>query len=156
MKHIARLILKIFGWKLKGGLPADKKAVVISVPHTSIMDFIWGKLTFISQGVPTYILMKKEFFFFPLEEFKKRDVMYLTITPEGSRKKRKKWKKGFLVIAKEAGVPVYLGRIDYKDKYCTWGPRFEPTGDPDADLKYIMSTYKDANPRHPENFSAGD
>ena len=51
MKHIARLILKIFGWKLKGGLPADKKAVVISVPHTSIMDFIWGKLTFISQGV---------------------------------------------------------------------------------------------------------
>ena len=143
MKHIARLILKIFGWKLKGGLPADKKAVVISVPHTSIMDFIWGKLTFISQGVPTYILMKKEFFFFPLgpilkalnvipvdrgnkenhivermvEEFKKRDVMYLTITPEGSRKKRKKWKKGFLVIAKEAGVPVYLGRIDYKDKY---------------------------------------
>ena len=64
MKHIARLILKIFGWKLKGGLPADKKAVVISVPHTSIMDFIWGKLTFISQGVPTYILMKKEFFFF--------------------------------------------------------------------------------------------
>ena len=28
--------------------------------------------------------------------------------------------------------------------------------DPDADLKYIMSTYKDANPRHPENFSAGD
>ena len=182
MKHIARLILKMFGWKLRGGLPTDKKAVVISVPHTSVMDFIWGKLTFIRQGIPTYILMKKEFFFFPLgpilkalnvipvdrgnkenhivermvEEFKKRDVMYLTITPEGSRKKRKKWKKGFLVIAKEAGVPVYLGRIDYKDKYCTWGPRFEPTGDPDADLKYIMSTYKDVNPRHPENFSAGD
>ncbi len=45
-----------------------------------------------------------------VEEFQKRDTMYLTITPEGSRKKRKKWKKGFLVIAKEAGVPVYLGR----------------------------------------------
>lgn len=66
MKHIARLILKMFGWKLRGGLPTDKKAVVISVPHTSVMDFIWGKLTFISQGIPTYILMKKEFFFFPL------------------------------------------------------------------------------------------
>lgn len=91
-----------------------------------------------------------------VEEFQKRDTMYLTITPEGSRKKGKKWKKGFLVIAKEAGVPVYLGRIDYKDKYCTWGPRFEPTGDPDADLKYIMSTYRDVHPRHPENFSAGD
>ena len=41
MKYIARLILKMFGWKLKGSLPVDKKAVVISVPHTYIMDFIW-------------------------------------------------------------------------------------------------------------------
>lgn len=46
MKHIARLILKIFGWKLKGGLPADKKAVVISVPHTSIHGFYLGKADF--------------------------------------------------------------------------------------------------------------
>jgi len=125
--------------------------------------------------------MKKEFFFFPLgpilralnvipvdrgnkenhivermvEEFK-NGMLCIDYNPGGEPEKRKKWKKGFLVIAKEAGVPVYLGRIDYKDKYCTWGPRFEPTGDPDADLKYIMSTYKDANPRHPENFSAGD
>ena len=182
MKYIARFIMKLFGWKMVGELPKDKKAVVISVPHTSIMDFIWGKLTFMSKGIPTFILMKKEFFFFPLgmilramhvipvdrgnkdnnlveqmvEEFKKRDTMYLTITPEGSRKKRKKWKKGFLVIAKQAGVPVYLGRIDYKYKYCTWGTRFEPSDDPDADLRYIMSTYKDAHPRHPENFSTGD
>ncbi len=182
MKYIARFILRLFGWKMRGELPADKKAVVISVPHTSAMDFVWGKLTYMSQGIPTTILIKKEFFFFPLgyllkalgaipvdrgnkenhlvermvKEFREREVMYLTITPEGSRKKRKKWKKGFLVIAKEAGVPVYLGRIDYKDKFCTWGTRFEPTGDPEADLKYIMSTYRDVHPRHPENFSAGD
>lgn len=120
MKYIARFIMMLFGWKMVGELPKDKKAVVISVPHTSIMDFIWGKLTFMSKGIPTFILMKKEFFFFPLgmilramhvipvdrgnkdnhlveqmvEEFKKRDSMYLTITPEGSRKKRKK-EKGF-------------------------------------------------------------
>lgn len=182
IRHIARFILHLFGWRMKGDLPAYKKAVVISVPHTSTFDFVWGKLTFMSEGIPTFILMKKEFFFFPLgmilralnvipvdrgnrenklvgqmvQEFKKRDVMYLTITPEGSRKRRKKWKKGFLVIAKEAGVPVYLGRIDYKGKYCSWGEPFYPTNDPDADLKYIMSTYKDANPRHPENFSIGD
>lgn len=182
MKYIARFILKLCGWTIHGELPADKKAVVISVPHTSIMDFVWGKLTYMSQGIPTTIMIKKEFFFFPLgyllkalgaipvdrgnrenhlvermvREFKERNMMYLTITPEGSRKKRKKWKKGFLVIAREAGVPVYLGRIDYKDKFCTWGPRFIPTDDPEADLKYIMSTYRDVHPRHPQNFSAGE
>lgn len=182
MRKLARFILKLAGWSFKGEKPVDKKAVVISVPHTSIWDFIWGELTFLSEGIPSFILMKKEFFFFPLGgilralgvipvdrgnrenrmvdqmvgEFRKRDEMYLTITPEGSRKKRKKWKKGFLMIAREAGVPVYLGRIDYKGKFTTFGPRFVPTDDPEADLKYIMSTYHDVHPRHPEHFSNGE
>ena len=182
MRYIARFILKLAGWRLQGVLPSHKKAVVISVPHTSTWDFIWGKLSFMSVGLPTFILIKKEFFFFPLgmllralhaipvdrgnrenrlveqmvAEFREREVMYLTITPEGSRKKRKKWKKGFLLIAREAGVPVYLGRIDYKGKFCSFGPLFEPSDDPDRDMQYIMSTYRDANPCHPENFSTGE
>ena len=60
------------------------------------------------------------------------------------------------MIAKAAGIPVYLGRIDYKAKTCMVGPLFYPTGDIDADMEYIMSTYRDANPRFPENFSCGD
>ena len=122
MKYLARFIMWLAGWKYKGELPAEKKAVIISVPHTSNWDFFWGELAFLSQGIPAFILMKKEFFFFPLgmilralnvipvdrgnkdsqlveqmiTEFKQRDSMYLCITPEGSRKKRKKWKKGLL------------------------------------------------------------
>lgn len=182
MKYFAKFLMWLGGWHYEGVLPEEKKAVIISVPHTSNWDFFWGELAFLSQAIPSYILMKKEFFFFPLgnilralgvipvdrgnrdsqlveqmaAEFKKRDSMYLCITPEGSRKKRKKWKKGFLVIAKAAGVPVYLGRIDYKGKFCALGPLFWPTDDADADLAYIMKTYKDANPRHPENFSWGE
>ncbi|WP_298616912.1 1-acyl-sn-glycerol-3-phosphate acyltransferase [uncultured Odoribacter sp.] len=182
MKYLARFIMWLAGWRYKGEIPQVKKAVIISVPHTSNWDFVWGELAFLSQGIPAYILMKKEFFFFPLglllralrvipvdrgkkdshlvqqmiEEFKKRDSMYLCITPEGSRKKRKKWKKGFLVIAKAAGVPVYLGRIDYKEKFCEVGPLFYPTADVDADLGYIMQTYKNAHPKYPEQFSWGE
>lgn len=182
MKYVARFIMWLSGWRFKGELPDEKKAVIISVPHTSNWDFVWGELAFLSQSLPSYIFMKKELFFFPLgcilralgvipvdrgnresqlmeqmvAEFKKRDSMYLCITPEGSRKKRKKWKKGFLVIAKAAGVPVYLGRIDYKGKFCEVGPLFWPTDDADADLEYIMKTYKDANPKCPENFSWGE
>lgn len=182
MKYIARFIMWLAGWKYTGDLPEVKKAIIISVPHTSNWDFVWGELAFLSQSVPSYILMKKEFFFFPLglilralrvipvdrgnkeshlvsqmvEEFKRRDSMYLCITPEGSRSKRKKWKKGFLVIAQAAGIPVYLGRIDYKNKTCQIGPLFHPTGDIEADMAYIMSTYRDANPKFPDNFSCGD
>lgn len=182
MKYFARFVMWLAGWRYVGDVPAVKKAVIISVPHTSNWDFVWGKLALMSQGIPAYILMKKEFFFFPLgavlralhvipvdrgsregrlveqmaEEFGRRDTMYLCITPEGSRKKRKKWKKGFLLIAKSAGVPVYLGRIDYKGKFCGVGRLFQPTGDVDADMEYIMGTYRDANPRFPENFSCGE
>ena len=31
------------------------------------------------------------------------------------------------MIAKAAGVLVYLGRIDYKEKFCEIGPLFYPT-----------------------------
>lgn len=169
------------GWRYVGEVPSAKKAVIISVPHTSNWDFFWGELAFLSQGIPASILMKKEFFFFPLgailralrvipvdrgnkdsqlveqmvDEFRRREVMYLCITPEGSRKKRKKWKRGFLVIAEAAGVPVHLGRIDYKSKTCQVGPLYRPTGDFEADMAYIMSTYRDVNPKYPENFSCG-
>ncbi len=182
MRYIAKFLMWLGGWKYAGALPEEKKAVIISVPHTSNWDFFWGELSFLSQRVPAFILMKKELFFFPLgallralrvipvdrgnkdsqlvsqmaEEFRKRDTMYLCITPEGSRQKRKKWKKGFLVIAQAAGVPVYLGRIDYKAKTCTIGPLFRPTGDPDADMAFIMNTYRDAHPKYPDQFSCGE
>lgn len=182
MKYLARFIMWLAGWRYRGEVPKDKRAVIISVPHTSGWDFVWGELAFLSQGIPAYILMKKEYFFFPLgailralrvipvdrgnkdsqlvaqlvEEFKRRDTMYLCLTPEGSRKKRKKWKRGFLVIAQAAGVPVYLGRVDYKEKFCEVGPVFQPTGDAEADMSYIMSTYKNANPKYPEQFSCGE
>ena len=182
MKYFARFLMRLGGWKYVGHLPEVKKAVIISVPHTSNWDFVWGELAFLSQGIPAYILMKKEFFFFPLgailralrvipvdrgnkenhlaeqlvREFKQRDTMYLCITPEGSRSRRKKWKKGFLVIAKAAGVPVYLGRIDYQTKTCQIGPLFHPTDDMEADMAYIMSTYHGVHAKHPERFSCGE
>ena len=51
MKYLARFIMWLAGWKYKGELPTEKKAVIISVPHTSNWDFIWGELAFLSQGI---------------------------------------------------------------------------------------------------------
>ena len=38
----------------------------------------------------------------------------IIISPEGTRKEVKEWKTGFYYIALEAGVPIFLGNLDYK------------------------------------------
>lgn len=182
MKSIAQFFLWLGGWKYVGELPKVDKAIIISVPHTSAWDYIWGELIFLSKKLPVSILIKKEFFFFPIgyllkalhaipvdrgnkenhivkrmsDEFRSRSRMYLCITPEGSRKLRKKWKKGFLAIAREANVPVYLGWLDYRLKQCGVGELFYPTGDDEADMKYIMSKYCNVTAKHPEYFYCGE
>ena len=64
MKYISRLVLKLAGWRFKGELPTEKKAVIISVPHTSGWDFVWGKLIDMVLWLGTFIIIKSYFFFF--------------------------------------------------------------------------------------------
>lgn len=168
------------GWKPSGKVPEDvKKVVVITAPHTSMMDFIIGFLFFNSQNRKAYFAIRKEFFFFPLgfllkamgaipvsrgktalidkmvEEFNKRDSMILNITPEGTRKLTKNWKKGFHYIATKAQVPVALGFFDYKNKICgIMDPPLFPLSDNAAeDLVKIKKMYDFTSARHPEKFT---
>ena len=144
MKYLARFIMWLAGWKYKGELPAEKKAVIISVPHTSNWDFFWGELAFLSQGIPAFILMKKEFFFFPLgmilralnvipvdrgnkdsqlveqmiTEFKQRDSMYLCITPEGSRRNGR---RVFWLLRKRQVFRFIWAASIIKENIVKWG-----------------------------------
>ncbi len=177
---MARLILWVCGWKFDGKRPEVRKAVILSVPHTSNWDFIWGKLTFLAYRLDTYIFLKKEMFFFPLNllfkslnvlpinrkdpagmikhivnKFNENEDFFLTITPEGTRSKRGKWPRGFYFIAAKAKVPIYLGRIDYKTKTLSLGELFYPTGDIEKDVRYVKSTYRDITAKYPEKFSLG-
>ena len=183
MKALAKLLMKMGGWKMKGGIPKEDKAIIISAPHTSVWDWYWGELSFLVAGVPVYIPIKKEFFFFPVGyllkalhaipvdrgkrgnntldtlagAINKYDRACVCITPEGTRKLRKRWKKGFLVLSYKTGMPVYLGGLNYEEKY-TWIAEepFPLTGDVEADLKAIQNSYRDARPKYPEQFSIGD
>ncbi|PVX50736.1 acyltransferase-like protein [Balneicella halophila] len=177
---IAKLFLKLNGWKFDKKMPEVKKAVILSVPHTSNWDFVWGKLSFLAYHIDTYIFLKKELFFFPLNlifralnvlpidrtepaemikrvvrEFDDNERFYLCITPEGTRSRREKWPRGFYYIAAKAKVPIYLGRIDYKKKELSLGELFYPTGNIEKDVRYIKSTYRDITAKHPEKFSLG-
>jgi 1-acyl-sn-glycerol-3-phosphate acyltransferase len=180
LKFISTIILKLIGWKIVGEIPKDvKKAVVISAPHTSNLDFFIGRLGLWLKGYPVYFLIKKEAFKpafvgwilkkaggIPVdrgrsgnttkkiaEELRKKERIFLIITPEGTRSLSKTWKKGFYYIAQEAGIPIVLGFVDYPRKEGGFGPVFYPTGDYEKDLKEIQKFYYDKGARHPENFN---
>ena len=67
MQVICRALLRWFGWKLgpHNGVELPK-CVICVAPHTSNWDFVIGKLFYTSIGLTAGFLMKKDWFFFPL------------------------------------------------------------------------------------------
>jgi 1-acyl-sn-glycerol-3-phosphate acyltransferase len=179
MKLFASFILWLFRWKYICNVTLDyQKFVIISAPHTSSWDFIWGRLSLWKAGIPTYFLIKKEWFKPPfgfiirwmggvavdrspgnstiqdiIAQFEKRKKFALLITPEGTRKRVKHWKKGFHHIATGANVPILVGYIDYKKKETAVSFWFHPTGDYDKDLKTLEDFYRDKTAKYPELFN---
>ncbi len=179
MKKLAYLILRLFGWKIdKGEIDSVQKAVLVVAPHTSMYDFVIGRMAFFQFGLKVRFVIKKEMFWFPLGIFlkalggipinrknpsgvveqianviKKNDRIFLAITPEGTRKLNKNWKKGFYHIATKAEVPMVLAYIDYKKKVGGVGPIIQVSGNFEADLEQIQSFYKTITAKHPKQFS---
>ena len=176
-KYLSKFILKMSGWTIDIKKPDCKKYVIIMTPHTSNWDFIIGKLVYNVLGIKTSFLIKKEMFFFPLniilrslggipvnrgksvnlveniiKIFNEKDEFVLTITPEGTRKKVTRWKRGFYFIAQKANVPIFLGYLDYKEKKAgDWGI-FIPQDNLEKDIQIIKNYYKNVNAKHPEKF----
>lgn len=135
-------VLKSLGWTIEGSFPHYNKMVIIAAPHTSVWDFVNGWLALRYFGLKPKFIIKKEFFFFPLgfflkklggipiergnmhnnmvdqmvNHFNQRTTFHLVITPEGTRKKTKNWKKGFYLIAQKANVPIIVTKLDYGKK----------------------------------------
>lgn len=178
-KLIGKVGLKLGGWKVVAQIPDDvKKAVVIVAPHTSIEDFFVGWAFFWSQGKHFKIMIKKEMFKNPifrwvlnklgcvpvdrghnnhlveqmLKVFNSTDEIFLVICPEGTRKKVKKWKKGFHIIAQGAKVPIVFGFEDFQKRICGYDTVMYPSDDYDKDMDTIYAYYKDIKAKFPEKF----
>lgn len=178
MKKVWTGIVKLFGWKFDLPPADDWKrlhhCVLIEAPHTSIYDFLLGAACVWRLGLNGRFFIKKEFFVFPLRHFMRwsgalpidrgnpnnnmignavkalaeNDDISFIITPEGTRKKVKRFKRGFYEIAMQANVPIAVTYINYKTRHMGVGPLIEPTGDFDADMLRILELYSGVSPRN--------
>ena len=85
--------------------------------------------------------------------FDEHDQIAVMVTPEGTRSLSPKWKTGFYYVAKEAGVPICLGYLDYKNKEAGVGGFVHPSDNMEADMKRIMDFYRPIEGKYPEQFS---
>lgn len=178
---LSKWFLKLGGWTIRGVIPpGSKKAVIIAAPHTSMWDFVIGRLAYGAIGVKVKFLIKKEIFFFPVGPilkwlggipvdrsknqrlveqavswFDKSESLFVVITPEGTRKPNPNWKRGFYYIARRADLPVALGYIDYAKKEGGIGKVMNLSGDMKKDMEEIKRFYQNVTPRHPEKFVTG-
>jgi len=179
LRNFSRFIFWFTGWKVADKAPEGiDKAVLLVAPHTSNWDYVMGQLYAFITKIPVRFLIKKELYFWPLGPifnklggvpvdrkkgrntvdlvaglFNEYDKIYIAVTPEGTRKLVKDWRKGFYYIADKAKVPILLSFIDYKRRIVGMGKPFKTSGDIDADMEKIKEFYKDKNARHPEKFN---
>jgi 1-acyl-sn-glycerol-3-phosphate acyltransferase len=180
-RFIGKIGLKVGRWRTVYNVPADLgNAVCIVAPHTAIADFFVGLFFYCYYDLKFKVMIKKEFFKPGLgwllkkvggipvnrghqnhlveqmiDMFQQNKDTHLIICPEGTRKKVNHWKKGFYVIAEGANVPILLGFIDYKKRYCGVEKIFYPTGDYEKDLAAIWDYYRSLKVmgKHPEQFN---
>lgn len=178
LRSFARWLLRVGGWTTVGGVPEVPKAVFIAAPHTSNWDGLWALVYKVAFDIDVKFFAKHSLFWFPLGNllralggidldrgkagtavaeairmFETEEQFYFGLAPEGTRKKTAGWKTGFYRIAAGAGVPVYLGLLDYGRRRIGIGRKMELTGDMEADMAVIREFYKGVDGRWPEQAS---
>jgi len=179
LRRAALGLLALFGWRTVLVWPPEPKGVIIVYPHTSNWDFVIGMLFKIGHGLPANWIGKAEMFPWPftgllkwlggvpidrrksrgflealVEEFRRRDWIWVAIAPEGTRSRTDHLKSGFYQLAVAAGVPVALAYIDFRTRTAGIDTYVHMSGDREADLRVIREFYADKHGRRHE--LAGD
>jgi 1-acyl-sn-glycerol-3-phosphate acyltransferase len=172
-------LLRLFGWRSVLVWPPEPRGVIVVYPHTSNWDFIIGLLFKVGHGLPASWVGKDNMFRWPFRglleriggipvnrrertgfidrlvgEFRRRDWMWLAVTPEGTRSHTDHWKSGFYQVAVAADIPVGLGYIDYGTRTVAIDTYLRFTGDREQDLARLRDFYASKRALYPHK--AGD
>ena len=165
-RWIGSAVLRLLGWKIVGQFPKEKKLLFIGAPHTSNWDLIIALAGMMSLGLKASWMMKKEAFFWPLgglwkslggvpidrasknditsqmsQWYKENETAWLGLTPEGTRSKVDKFKKGYLRIAYAAGVPIFIVAINGANKEIVLDKIWDLSFDTEIDNRKIKAYY---------------
>jgi len=178
---LATALLRLFGWRVKfNGLPS-KQGVIVVYPHTSNWDFPIGLLAKWALGLEVKYWAKDSLFKVPVfgrwmrwvggvpvdrsaangivgamvERFvqaRERDeLMWLAVTPEGTRAYRPQWRSGFYHLALKAGVPVGIVRLDWGAREVAFDRFLTLRGDIVADKAAMAEAFAGAVGKRPED-----
>jgi 1-acyl-sn-glycerol-3-phosphate acyltransferase len=168
----ARSLLRLFGWRVRfNGLPG-RQGVIIVYPHTSNWDFVVGLIAKWAIGIPVSYWMKASAFRVPLfgrwarwtggipldrsspagiveamtegliAARREDRLMWLALTPEGTRSHRPHWRSGFHRLVVDAGVPLGIAWLDYGRREVVVEQFIELSGDRDRDIATIAGCYE--------------
>lgn len=178
LRTLAKFLLRLGGWEAVGADFDVPKAVVVAAPHTSNWDGFWALTYKVAFDIDVKFFAKRSLFWFPLgnilrtlggidlnrdmagsavrhaiDMFAQAETLYFGLAPEGTRARTAGWKTGFYRIATGAGVPVYLGFLDFGRRRIGVGPKIELSGDQHTDLATIRRFYRDVRGRWPDKAS---
>ena len=169
----------IFRWKIIGDIPSDNKIVFAVGPHTSAYDFFVGlffrsklnmenqikfigkeelfKIPFFGQflrglgGIPVVRNKNNNSVDYLVNVINNTDKIFLSLFPEGTRRKVNKLKTGFYFIALNAKVPIQLIGFDFDKRTVNFGKKINPSGDISKDMKHIVAYFSKFKGKIPEN-----
>ena len=166
MRAVGRAALRLLGWSIEGEIPDRPKFVIAVAPHTSNWDFIVGVAAMFALDLKLAFLGKHTLFRGPfgivmrwlggipvdrssphgvvgdaVAEFERSDARLLAIAPQGTRKPTRRFRSGFLHIARGARVPIILATLDWGARVVRFGPPFEQSDDLEADLRRVEAFY---------------
>ena len=134
----------LWGWRITGKVPGDKKIIAIVAPHTSWHDLFVGIFTrsILKMENRIKFLGKQELFKTPLIGWALRQLGgYPVVAPEGTRAKVNKLKTGFYYIALKAKVPIVLVGFCFKKRIVHFGEKFNPSGNIEQDMNKILNFF---------------
>jgi 1-acyl-sn-glycerol-3-phosphate acyltransferase len=166
LRGLARVLLRMSGWRVEPDARMQPPFVFIGAPHTSNWDFVLLLGAMLVLRLDVHWMGKHTLFRFPfgglmrwlggipvnrsapqnlvaevVAAFARDPQLIVCIPPEGTRKKVARWKTGFYRIAHGAGVPIMMTVIDAQQRSLRLLDVFHPTGDMDHDLPRIQRHY---------------